>query len=832
MRKTFLLLLALTPLATGEASAAKPTALETYNKGLSIYSRNDDVTGWDSALRELVKKKITPRNAANQLAPRYGITAEQMLALEELWFRSSALYDDIERERRPRTAIDADLAALDPAYSALIKEVHYTRFVVTVAVTATTIGDRCDPKTLTALMAGAPDPSALGWRAQQIAQCASWSLILAREFPPLRFAVLMDLPSWRRFSERLAIADFLLAGVNSHVALADQGYVRAYLTYSKLDAMFDAGLTRDALDTYRALPADLQRAVLSNTFKKHTITIDGLALRLTAFDDPEPIYVGSGPNNPQLFYASGDELALDLSAAEIVVESNQKAARALIPDRLRDVGSQALACSRAEVVSPGPPSRVCADRNSKQIPNLALLEMILNRPSDDPYVFLEQYLAGGMGSDLARQPVWIEAFCKRVEGWGYERQCSDRRGYDTTTEEDYLSGADAHDMTRAVLAAAAEPALDPTITGYQARIDAAKQARHAPPPASYRRTRKAAPPSPYTVATLPAAERTARKPDRGEDARMPKGLSPLPDGFYLVRAERDGATAVAVSLSQSLDPTGEVSAGGYWIHLSHDGGRSWEAPLYTGLAQLFPFVVMPSSKRQMLAGDTLTIEVSRLEIDTSSIIYPPVATRTLPATDNLYLTIPIAVLKQDSDGDGITDIVEKHVLLDPDRADSDGDGITDGEDSMPNVPLAPNTRSPRNEALALVLARVLGRPSGAIVVLPEQHDSSIEGQLSAVVRGRALGARSAPFLPAFVAGDPADFAGLRPDRPMLVYRESDLERLGANSPDFHTISITTTFNKAGDRGFAVWSAGWTGGTIGLVRDKGGWSLSDISNWIT
>lgn len=43
----------------------------------------------------------------------------------------------------------------------------------------------------------------------------------------------------------------------------------------------------------------------------------------------------------------------------------------------------------------------------------------------------------------------------------------------------------------------------------------------------------------------------------------PKGLARLPAGFMAVRADRLGDTAITVGISQTLDPVGEVSPGGY-----------------------------------------------------------------------------------------------------------------------------------------------------------------------------------------------------------------------------------------------------------------------------
>src|SRR5262249_36546040 len=69
----------------------------------------------------------------------------------------------------------------------------------------------------------------------------------------------------------------------------------------------------------------------------------------------------------------------------------------------------------------------------------------------------------------------------------------------------------------------------------------------------------------------------------------------FPAGFDPVRAEKEGEEAVAVGLSQDYDPVGEISRGAYWVLRSHDGGRTWGAPLYSGLRLQQPYVILPLS---------------------------------------------------------------------------------------------------------------------------------------------------------------------------------------------------------------------------------------------
>jgi hypothetical protein len=47
--------------------------------------------------------------------------------------------------------------------------------------------------------------------------------------------------------------------------------------------------------------------------------------------------------------------------------------------------------------------------------------------------------------------------------------------------------------------------------------------------------------------------------------------------------------------------------------------------------------------------------------------------------------VDLAAAAQDTDGDGIPDLVERRLLLDPTRSDSDGDGVPDPMDAVPNA---------------------------------------------------------------------------------------------------------------------------------------------------
>ncbi|HZF12988.1 MAG TPA: hypothetical protein VFE33_29715, partial [Thermoanaerobaculia bacterium] len=161
----------------------------------------------------------------------------------------------------------------------------------------------------------------------------------------------------------------------------------------------------------------------------------------------------------------------------------------------------------------------------------------------------------------------------------------------------------------------------------------------------------------------------------------------LPGEPELVRAERQGLRAAALVLSPDYDPGTEISSGGYWVLLSEDGGRTWSAPLYTGLRIHTPYVVRAASALPLFAGDHLQVEVEVRELDPASISFPPVREiRVKRQARGLYLDLRLADLTRDTDGDGLTDLAEERLLTDPRRPDSDGDGIPDGRDPLPLVP--------------------------------------------------------------------------------------------------------------------------------------------------
>jgi hypothetical protein len=303
--------------------------------------------------------------------------------------------------------------------------------------------------------------------------------------------------------------------------------------------------------------------------------------------------------------------------------------------------------------------------------------------------------------------------------------------------------------------------------------------------------------------------------DAAKRMHLPAGLQPL-------RMERRGAEVVAIALARMLDPMGELGLGAYWILHSADGGATWEEPLYTGLRENAPYVVLPSSKLPMIAGDRLDVEVAVRELDTRSITFPPMDLRTKREAKGLYLEIPWEALRRDSDGDGVPDLVEERIGTDPHNADTDGDGIADGRDGLPQVPLA-GALSAESPALAAFLAKFyLG--AGAIVTgvaTPEERNAC-------AMRASVLGPQTL-----FIVGDRAQFAAIDVDRRVVVLTPRELELYEQKFGPAYAAEIEYVFvNHAGTKAIIGVEERWRGGMYEVHKSGSGWTVTPLWTWIS
>lgn len=809
--------------ASSPSEPLRPTAKD-IQEAITAQSYDPYAEGriltWRQDLSALLRRGTVDAASAT-LAAKYGFPAADMRRLILAWVIAQSRQYDSDHAWVP--AVRAELHALAP----LVRREPLGLAIIAEALDATT--EECSADDFNTLIAGSADPAADGYVIATTASCtgnfaraaiaggprATPALIRAAEYGGLPPRDALPLYAWLTSPAAL-----------THVRESDRFAVAAMLWQRYLTALFDADLPDRALAAFDALPNDLRGAVISPSARRRQVAVvDGITMTFAAEDNSETMTVmvdaldgqaaalvqgpakssaslppkASGPEPRDL--SSIDAPILQLAEAMAIAGREEDARRLLATLPGLAEAKASAACHFAGTQAAKSP---CVD--ARHLPMGALpLDHLLNEPSTDPYPIAETTLSGsgnfGRGASGA---VLCRVFPKADYGDLCPQGTDDAYlGQTSTTPEELAVG---------------EAALKQLIPHFPA-LRASVLGPHAEPAAAADQDPSARP----TVIAVPPDFNEKPIPTEFGEAATPtslKGLAPLPQGFALVRAERADQRVVAISVSQTYDPTGEVSQGGYWVHLSDDGGRHWDRPLYTGLADRFPYVVEPTSRLPLIADDTLLLAVNVSEIDTASITYPPVVLRSRRRAKNRYLTIPLAVLRQDSDGDGLTDLAAHHLLLDRPQTRKSAPFVV-GSDYGADCRVPPSS-----EKLARI--ELLGRMTGASGVAIVEPVDRPAGEIMTGLRGAV-----AADQPLFLIGDRQDYACLTPRRMIIVYNKADLEAMKQFTPDFHALDIPhIVFNRAHDRGFVRWSTGWAGGTYRLRRVEGKWLFDAISSWIT
>lgn len=782
--------------ARAELPAPDKQSLDIYRSVHKPFSSSygQPLDGWEDALVAALEKS-SPERAADELAGRFGLPAPQMRELVRLWLFAQASFDD-------RTSRQQD--ELRTRFVALLTASHRAPLVLEAAAASFTTNYRCRDSDFEPLLAGSRNPAEDAWRvAQATTGCPPVYARFAQIAPDRALPALLDvaIEDWLGPRDKLPLLAYLTSRpVLARIDAEHRDAAAKYLTHSYLATLLRAGLTERAIHLYESLTPEWKAAMLAETPAKIPVTADGLPFILDRRLD------GVGTALAAAYAVSGRT-----KDAETLFGSLEKVAA------LRRL----LACRFADSGVVLPPAAERCESPPDDGAGLALLDNFLHHPGDDPYPIAEVFYAGG-GAARTEEGALEELACRVFAEPGYASLCQVGRNatrnliMEVWEDEGELSAA------KAVIAAARIPDYDQGRSSFASQLAAvaAQGTDDARDRGSYRERAAVDPdPPPFKLLTIP-------EPMRGQAPPIAwsKSFAALPEGYEPVRIARDGDRVAVISVSQNYDPAGEVSRGGYWVHLSDDGGRSWKRPLYTGLADLFPYAVVPNPRLPLFDGDVLNLAVDIKELDTRSITYPPVALATRRNERNLYLRIPIADLERDSDGDGVTDLAARHLLLPPPGIASATPFVVGraapGQCTQPPADLA---------AIQAALQDIFSVRTGAIIVPPDRKPND----LATVVGGRLRFDPNSADRPILVEGDPADFACLRPDRLMIVYSAADLQRLRRMTPDFHAVKVDKIiWNRAHDRGYLIWSSGWTGGTIRLRQVGGEWKLDPLSSWIT
>jgi len=297
---------------------------------------------------------------------------------------------------------------------------------------------------------------------------------------------------------------------------------------------------------------------------------------------------------------------------------------------------------------------------------------------------------------------------------------------------------------------------------------------------------------PFVERPVDDRERTLECCDVPVELRVRAGS--FPPSLNVLRLETQGDEIVVLGASQDVDPVGASLAGGYWVVRSMDHGETWSRPLYTGLRAAQPYDVVIGSTLPMIIRDGVRLDV---------VFNGPDGV----PKDGIALDLKWRDLERDSDHDGLTDLVEERILTDPRAADSDGDGVPDGADPLPQVAFRKSNRL-ASEVLAAVLDAYYGGTQKA--ARSEVSERTI-----------------------FVAGDPADFAGMQTHVRMIVLSEADLAAASKKfGPALATHMSPIVIDYSGSRAWVEINDEWRGATFLLEKKDGVWISQVVASWIT
>jgi len=142
------------------------------------------------------------------------------------------------------------------------------------------------------------------------------------------------------------------------------------------------------------------------------------------------------------------------------------------------------------------------------------------------------------------------------------------------------------------------------------------------------------------------------------------------------------------------------SGKGIWIALYDDNLKQWNK-YYTGLAEYEPLYLKWESDHPLFKdSSTLQIEAAFLrKVESENLKEPLMQYDFELIKDGVTVEFDLEMLSADTDGDGLTDIIEKKMSLNHLQKDTDGDGVVDALDPNPRFNLPRTERTALYEAL-------------------------------------------------------------------------------------------------------------------------------------
>ena len=258
---------------------------------------------------------------------------------------------------------------------------------------------------------------------------------------------------------------------------------------------------------------------------------------------------------------------------------------------------------------------------------------------------------------------------------------------------------------------------------------------------------------------------------------------------------------------------------GIWIAYSENSGSDWNY-YYTGITQEQPVFVKFYSQRPLIR------EKGKLEIEACllrqlSPFSHPVANPSYECVkDGIYIIFDIDFIAKDSDGDGLTDIVEDKLYTDKFNKDTNGDGVPDNLDTNPRL------HYPRTEKSKIYEA-----------ILNEKIDWNEKNGT-----GKLLFSENTAYFVTdstetiLIVTDNEDLMGIQPEKYRVIFMTP--EEYQNNSKTYQTelndmdFSPLFKVNNKKNTYKMTYSYKTWGSTYLIKKTKKGWTIQMISTWIS
>jgi hypothetical protein len=255
---------------------------------------------------------------------------------------------------------------------------------------------------------------------------------------------------------------------------------------------------------------------------------------------------------------------------------------------------------------------------------------------------------------------------------------------------------------------------------------------------------------------------------------------------------------------------------GYWIAVKKN--LEWEK-YYTGLSVNTPIYFKWDSKLDLLKDkNTIQIESSLLRLVERS-GHPGPGPEYELLKDGIVTEILIDSLKKDSDLDGLTDIEERKMMLNPYSADTDNDGINDYLDLNPRFKRQSNDKSSMYEFLLSQMEYFHG------------SDTLIGFDINPKVN------YFADSIPTYlIVTDDPNLQSIYPiDSRLIILTQEEFKNHNERYPNtFLDITVSPMFKVNWRKNtYKISTSFMTGGETYLIKkQKKGWKIKIIMSWIS